>query len=114
MNRIRTKPLCDYPKDLIKYTPASHPDHAMLTDALNMTQHFLDEFNIIQTKSMFPVSLILNHTPFSALKIAPARNLSKIDTTANWFSACAVTKNQNFFAAHKNLEFIFNLVSRPK
>ncbi|CAG9786811.1 unnamed protein product [Diatraea saccharalis] len=40
--------------DLIKYTPASHPDHAMLTDALNMTQHFLDEFNIIQTKSMFP------------------------------------------------------------
>ncbi|CAG9102723.1 unnamed protein product [Plutella xylostella] len=41
-------------RDLIKYTPASHPDHAMLTDALNMTQHFLDEFNIIQTKSMFP------------------------------------------------------------
>ncbi|CAH0691920.1 unnamed protein product [Spodoptera exigua] len=40
--------------DLIKYTPASHPDHAMLTEALNMTQHFLDEFNIIQTKSMFP------------------------------------------------------------
>ncbi|XP_013164778.1 PREDICTED: active breakpoint cluster region-related protein isoform X2 [Papilio xuthus] len=40
--------------DLIKYTPASHPDHAMLTDALNMTQHFLDEFNIIQTKSLFP------------------------------------------------------------
>ncbi|GBP69338.1 Breakpoint cluster region protein [Eumeta japonica] len=40
--------------DLIKYTPANHPDHAMLTDALNMTQHFLDEFNIIQTKSMFP------------------------------------------------------------
>ncbi|XP_053609189.1 active breakpoint cluster region-related protein isoform X1 [Plodia interpunctella] len=40
--------------DLIKYTPASHPDHTMLTDALNMTQHFLDEFNIIQTKSMFP------------------------------------------------------------
>ncbi|XP_059052122.1 active breakpoint cluster region-related protein isoform X2 [Achroia grisella] len=40
--------------DLIKYTPASHPDHAMLTDALTMTQHFLDEFNIIQTKSMFP------------------------------------------------------------
>lgn len=43
-------------QDLIKYTPASHPDHAMLTEALNMTQHFLDEFNIIQTKSMFPVS----------------------------------------------------------
>ncbi|XP_072949374.1 active breakpoint cluster region-related protein isoform X2 [Epargyreus clarus] len=40
--------------DLIKYTPASHPDHTMLTEALNMTQHFLDEFNIIQTKSMFP------------------------------------------------------------
>lgn len=40
--------------DLIKYTPASHPDHAMLTEALTMTQHFLDEFNIIQTKSMFP------------------------------------------------------------
>lgn len=44
-------------QDLIKYTPASHPDHAMLTEALNMTQHFLDEFNIIQTKSMFPVSI---------------------------------------------------------
>lgn len=29
----------------------------MLTEALNMTQHFLDEFNIIQTKSMFPVSI---------------------------------------------------------
>lgn len=42
--------------DLIKYTPASHPDHAMLTEALNMTQHFLDEFNIIQTKSMFPTA----------------------------------------------------------
>lgn len=44
-------------QDLIKYTPASHPDHAILTEALNMTQHFLDEFNIIQTKSMFPVSI---------------------------------------------------------
>lgn len=51
------KDVTSYFQDLIKYTPASHPDHAMLTDALNMTQHFLDEFNIIQTKSLFPVCI---------------------------------------------------------
>ncbi|XP_066997910.2 active breakpoint cluster region-related protein [Anabrus simplex] len=40
--------------DLLKYTPESHPDHKTLTDALKMTQHFLDEFNMIHTKTMFP------------------------------------------------------------
>lgn len=40
--------------DLLKHTPASHSDHAPLSEALAMTRNFLDEFNIIQTKSMFP------------------------------------------------------------
>jgi hypothetical protein len=41
---------------LLKYTPSSHPDHKTLNEALKMTQNFLDEFNMIQTKTMFPVS----------------------------------------------------------
>ncbi|PNF19858.1 hypothetical protein B7P43_G12533 [Cryptotermes secundus] len=40
--------------DLLKYTPSSHPDHKTLNEALKMTQNFLDEFNMIQTKTMFP------------------------------------------------------------
>lgn len=40
--------------DLLKYTPVSHPDHKTLNEALKMTQNFLDEFNMIQTKTMFP------------------------------------------------------------
>ncbi|XP_043470847.1 active breakpoint cluster region-related protein isoform X2 [Leptopilina heterotoma] len=40
--------------DLLKHTPSTHADHAPLTEALAMTRKFLDEFNIIQTKSMFP------------------------------------------------------------
>ncbi|GLH12881.1 Rho GTPase-activating protein 100F [Gryllus bimaculatus] len=40
--------------DLLKYTPESHPDHKTLNDALKMTQNFLDEFNMIHTKTMFP------------------------------------------------------------
>lgn len=40
--------------DLLKHTPLTHADHAPLTEALAMTRNFLDEFNIIQTKSMFP------------------------------------------------------------
>lgn len=40
--------------DLLKHTPSAHADHAPLTEALAMTRKFLDEFNIIQTKSMFP------------------------------------------------------------
>ncbi|XP_008559436.1 active breakpoint cluster region-related protein [Microplitis demolitor] len=40
--------------DLLKHTPTSHADHVPLSEALAMTRHFLDEFNIIQTKSMFP------------------------------------------------------------
>ncbi|XP_015597248.1 active breakpoint cluster region-related protein [Cephus cinctus] len=40
--------------DLLKHTPSNHADHAPLSDALAMTRNFLDEFNIIQTKSMFP------------------------------------------------------------
>lgn len=42
--------------DLLKYTPPNHPDYRALNDALNMTQHFLDEFNTIQTKNMFPTT----------------------------------------------------------
>jgi RhoGEF domain len=41
--------------DLIKYTPEHHPDYQTLGEALAMNQSFLDEFNMIQTKSMFPV-----------------------------------------------------------
>jgi hypothetical protein len=44
---------------LLKYTPDSHPDHKTLNEALKMTQNFLDEFNMIQTKTMFPVSHIV-------------------------------------------------------
>ncbi|XP_043274295.1 active breakpoint cluster region-related protein isoform X2 [Venturia canescens] len=40
--------------DLLKHTPINHADHAPLSEALAMTRNFLDEFNIIQTKSMFP------------------------------------------------------------
>ncbi|XP_065334230.1 active breakpoint cluster region-related protein [Cloeon dipterum] len=40
--------------DLIKYTPETNPDHQTLGEALAMNQSFLDEFNMIQTKSMFP------------------------------------------------------------
>lgn len=42
-------------QDLLKHTPVNHADHAPLSEALAMTRNFLDEFNIIQTKSMFPV-----------------------------------------------------------
>lgn len=42
--------------DLLKYTPKSHPDYNSLLEALQLTRKFLDQFNIIQTKSMFPVS----------------------------------------------------------
>lgn len=51
--------------DLLKYTLPSHPDYRALSEALSMTQDFLDEFNQIQTKSMFPVSnsfvLVVNY-----------------------------------------------------
>ncbi|XP_030760725.1 active breakpoint cluster region-related protein-like [Sitophilus oryzae] len=40
--------------DLQKCIPVNHPDYHSITDALNMTQNFLDQFNMIQTKSMFP------------------------------------------------------------
>ncbi|XP_053986949.1 active breakpoint cluster region-related protein isoform X2 [Hylaeus volcanicus] len=40
--------------DLLKHTPVNHADHVPLSEALAMTRNFLDEFNIIQTKSMFP------------------------------------------------------------
>lgn len=47
--------------DLIKYTPEQHPDYQTLCEALAMNQSFLDEFNMIQTKSMFPVRIFLLH-----------------------------------------------------
>lgn len=40
--------------DLLKHTPTSHADHVPLSEGLAMTRNFLDEFNIIHTKSMFP------------------------------------------------------------
>ncbi|OXU28720.1 hypothetical protein TSAR_012957 [Trichomalopsis sarcophagae] len=39
--------------DLLKHTPQSHADHAPLSEALAMTRNFLDDFNIIQSKSLF-------------------------------------------------------------
>lgn len=42
--------------DLFNCTPKNHVDYNNLADALQLTQQFLDEFNMIQTKSMFPVS----------------------------------------------------------
>lgn len=42
--------------DLLKYTPVSHPDHKTLSEALELTQSFLDEFNMIHTKAMFPAA----------------------------------------------------------
>lgn len=44
--------------DLLKYTPKTHHDYNSLLEALQLTRKFLDQFNIIQTKSMFPVSTI--------------------------------------------------------
>ncbi|GJQ70902.1 EG:23E12.2 [Trypoxylus dichotomus] len=42
--------------DLLKCIPKSHQDYNSLQEALDYTQKFLDEFNIIQTKSMFPAT----------------------------------------------------------
>ncbi|CAH1185275.1 unnamed protein product [Phyllotreta striolata] len=42
--------------DLLKFVPSTNPDHHGLSEALNITQNFLDQFNMIQTKSMFPAS----------------------------------------------------------
>lgn len=45
--------------DLLKCVSNVHPDYHTLSEALNLTQNFLDQFNIIQTKSMFPVCCLL-------------------------------------------------------
>lgn len=42
--------------DLLKCVSNTHPDYHSFQDALHMTQNFLDQFNMIQTKSMFPTS----------------------------------------------------------
>ncbi|EFA00987.1 active breakpoint cluster region-related protein [Tribolium castaneum] len=42
--------------DLLNSLQGTHPDYASLSEALQLTQGFLDQFNMIQTKSMFPVS----------------------------------------------------------
>lgn len=54
--------------DLLKYIPPTHSDHHSLTEALNLTQNFLDQFNMIQTKSMFPVRLN-EHFKFFHIKV---------------------------------------------
>lgn len=43
--------------DLLNHVNQNNPDHHSLSEALNITQNFLDQFNMIQTKSMFPVSV---------------------------------------------------------
>lgn len=42
--------------DILKYVHQEHPDYKTLNEALKITQHFLDQFNMIQTKSMFPAA----------------------------------------------------------
>lgn len=41
--------------DLLNCLQPTHPDFNSLSEALQLTQSFLDQFNMIQTKSMFPV-----------------------------------------------------------
>jgi hypothetical protein len=41
--------------DLLNCLPSTHPDYNSLNEALQLTQNFLDQFNMIQTKSMFPM-----------------------------------------------------------
>ncbi|XP_071445756.1 active breakpoint cluster region-related protein [Hetaerina americana] len=40
--------------DLLKYTPEAHSDYKTLNKALKMTQNFLDEFNMITARTLFP------------------------------------------------------------
>ncbi|XP_066156884.1 active breakpoint cluster region-related protein [Euwallacea fornicatus] len=40
--------------DLLRHVNQSNPDFHSLSEALKLTQNFLDQFNMIQTKSMFP------------------------------------------------------------
>ncbi|ENN73158.1 hypothetical protein HUJ04_008948 [Dendroctonus ponderosae] len=40
--------------DLVRYANPNNADYHSISEALTVTQNFLDEFNIIQTKSMFP------------------------------------------------------------
>ncbi|KAJ3661253.1 hypothetical protein Zmor_005657 [Zophobas morio] len=42
--------------DLLNCLQATHPDYNSLSEALQLTQNFLDQFNMIQTKSMFPAT----------------------------------------------------------
>ncbi|RZC39306.1 active breakpoint cluster region-related protein [Asbolus verrucosus] len=41
--------------DLLNCLSNTHSDYNSLSEALQLTQNFLDQFNMIQTKSMFPV-----------------------------------------------------------
>jgi active breakpoint cluster region-related protein len=47
-------------QDLLNQTPESHPDYQPLRMAHVTIRNFLSEFNVIQTKTMFPVSLMEN------------------------------------------------------
>ena len=41
-------------QDLIKYTPADHPDRATLTESLHMIQTFLNEYNVEHRGELYP------------------------------------------------------------
>ena len=41
-------------QDLLQQTPEIHPDYAPLKQASKIIRNFLSEFNVIQTKSMYP------------------------------------------------------------
>lgn len=42
--------------DLVKLTPTTSPDYTVFMEVLYEAQKFLDQFNMIQTKSMFPAN----------------------------------------------------------
>lgn len=46
-------------QDLLNQTPPSHPDYHNLKQSQKIVRTFLSEFNVIQTKSMFPVSVVI-------------------------------------------------------
>ena len=41
-------------QDLIKYTPADHPDRATLTESLHMIQTFLNDYNVEHRGELYP------------------------------------------------------------
>lgn len=45
-------------EDLLNQTPEQHPDYHPLRQASKTIRNFLSEFNVVQTRSMFPVRVV--------------------------------------------------------